>query len=148
MNCSRPEVRLRILSSLLLVSASAVLAGNVFAQTVPAPVRASETEAAKDTVVLSPFLVSTERDVGFVATSSLAGGRLASDLKDTPVAYSVLTREFIDAVRYFQNGSSATGGTALRPRDGNVSSPARVATATLFSYSVPINWTLSARMDF
>jgi len=29
-----------------------------------------------------------------------------------------------------------------------VSSPARVATATLFSYSVPINWTLSARMEF
>lgn len=53
-----------------------------------------------------------------------------------------------DAVRYFQNGSSGTGGTTMRPRDGNVSSPARVATATLFSYPVPRNWTLSARVEF
>ena len=45
-----------------------------------------------------PFTVNSSRDVGFVAASSLAGGRLASDLKDTPAAYSVLTREFIDAL--------------------------------------------------
>ena len=50
------------------------------------------------TVVLSPFTVNTDRDTGFVAASSLAGGRLASDLADTPAAYSVLTREFIDAL--------------------------------------------------
>jgi outer membrane receptor protein involved in Fe transport len=49
-------------------------------------------------VVLSPFSVATERDTGFVAASSLAGGRLATDLNDTPVAYSVLTREFIEAL--------------------------------------------------
>lgn len=50
------------------------------------------------TVRLSPFIVDTAKDNGFVATSSLAGGRLASDLADTPAAYSVLTREFIDAL--------------------------------------------------
>lgn len=48
--------------------------------------------------MLSPFEVNTAKDVGFVANSSLAGGRLAGDLKDTPAAYSVLTREFIDAL--------------------------------------------------
>jgi hypothetical protein len=53
-----------------------------------------------------------------------------------------------DAVRYFQSGSSASGGTTMRPPNGNVSSPARVATPTLFSYPVPRNWTLSARLDF
>lgn len=53
---------------------------------------------AGDAVVLSPFTVSTDRDSGFVAASSLAGGRLATDLKDTPVAYSVITRDFIDAL--------------------------------------------------
>jgi hypothetical protein len=36
----------------------------------------------------------------------------------------------------------------MRPPNGNVSSPARVATPTLFSYPVPRNWTLSARLDF
>ena len=49
--------------------------------------------------MLSPFTVSTERDTGFVAASSLAGGRLATDLRDTPVAYSVITRDFIDALQ-------------------------------------------------
>ena len=52
----------------------------------------------EEAITLSPFTVSTERDNGFVAASSLAGGRLATDLRDTPVAYSVLTREFIDAL--------------------------------------------------
>lgn len=56
------------------------------------------TVAKEDPVTLSPFTVSTERDTGFVAASSLAGGRLATDLADTPVAYSVITRDFIDAL--------------------------------------------------
>jgi len=53
---------------------------------------------AKDVVELSPFAVNAGRDQGFVAASSLAGGRLSSDLKNTPVAYSVLTRDFIEAL--------------------------------------------------
>lgn len=51
-----------------------------------------------EVLALSPFVVRTERDDGFVAATSLAGGRLGGDLKDTPVAYSVLTRDFIDAL--------------------------------------------------
>jgi len=64
------------------------------AQTASAP----PSSATDDPIALSPFTVSTDRDTGFVAASSLAGGRLASDLRDTPVAYSVITREFIDAL--------------------------------------------------
>jgi len=59
----------------------------------------SAVPAADEAVSLSPFTVSTERDNGFVAASSLAGGRLANDLRDTPVAYSVITRDFIDALQ-------------------------------------------------
>jgi outer membrane receptor protein involved in Fe transport len=62
-----------------------------------APVSAPQ-KTSEEAIVLSPFTVSTDKDVGFVATSSLAGGRLASDLADTPAAYSVITREFIDAL--------------------------------------------------
>lgn len=51
-----------------------------------------------EAVVLSPFFVNTGRDTGFVAASSLAGGRLAGDLRDTPVAYSVITKDFIEAL--------------------------------------------------
>lgn len=55
-------------------------------------------EPIEPPIVLSPFQIDVSRDVGFVGASSLAGGRLAGDLKDTPAAYSVLTREFIDAL--------------------------------------------------
>jgi outer membrane receptor protein involved in Fe transport len=56
------------------------------------------TKPAEETIVLTPFSVDATKDVGFVAASALAGGRLATDLKDTPAAYSVLTRDFIDAL--------------------------------------------------
>lgn len=55
-------------------------------------------ENVEEVFELSPFEVNPEKDVGFVATQSLAGGRLAGDLKETPAAYSVLTKEFVDAV--------------------------------------------------
>lgn len=49
-------------------------------------------------VTLSPFTVVTDRDHGFVAANSLAGGRMSLPLRDTPLAYSVLTRDFLDAL--------------------------------------------------
>src|SRR5437868_14855431 len=55
------------------------------------------TRPAEEAVKLDPFSVSADSDVGFVASSSLAGGRIATALKDTPVAYSVITKEFMDA---------------------------------------------------
>ena len=59
----------------------------------------SSSSGSGETATLSPFVVSTDKDNGFVAASSLAGGRLANDLRDTPVAYSVITRDFIDALQ-------------------------------------------------
>jgi outer membrane receptor protein involved in Fe transport len=75
------------------------LAAPAIGQVAPAPaVAPSSGKSSPDTIVLSPFEVSTERDTGFVAASALSGGRLASDLRDTPVSYSVITRDFIDAL--------------------------------------------------
>jgi hypothetical protein len=51
------------------------------------------------TVELSPFQVSSARDQGFMSASAVAGGRLAIDLKDAPAAYSVLNKEFLDALQ-------------------------------------------------
>jgi outer membrane receptor for ferric coprogen and ferric-rhodotorulic acid len=59
---------------------------------------AGSTTADNDVVTLTPFSVATDRDVGFVAASSFAGGRMATDLKDTPIAYSVLTKEFLETL--------------------------------------------------
>lgn len=60
--------------------------------------RPSGNPTSDELITLTPFEVSTARDDGFVASQSLAGGRLAGDLKDTPAAYSVMTRELIDAL--------------------------------------------------
>src|SRR5687768_1147187 len=49
-------------------------------------------------VQLSPFEVNTDRDVGYVASASLAGGRLNTDLRDTAAAISVFTKDFLDDI--------------------------------------------------
>ena len=83
-----------------IVALLALLPGIVAGQTTtPSSTGATgRSDDSEQPVVLSPFAVNAERDVGFVAASALAGGRLATDLKDTPAAYSVLTRDFIDAL--------------------------------------------------
>ena len=54
------------------------------------------TESARDDVVqMNPFAVNTDRDFGYVAVDSLAGGRQNTPLRITPSAVSALTQEFI-----------------------------------------------------
>lgn len=105
-----PRPCARILGLLALASAL-----SCSAQTEPAAATAAEAP-----VLLSPFQVDTSRDTGFVATSSLAGGRLAGDLKDTPAAYSVITREFIDALglKSLNEASQWAVNTTFTPDDG------------------------------
>lgn len=66
------------------------------AQTVPAA--PANIPAGEATVVLSPFVVSSERDVGYTATSSLAGGRTNALLLETPSAISVMTEQFLQDI--------------------------------------------------
>ncbi len=49
-----------------------------------------------ETVVLSPFVVDTSADQGYQATSTLAGSRLKTELKDVAASVTVLTNEFMD----------------------------------------------------
>lgn len=44
---------------------------------------------------LSPFTVESDETVGYLATSSLAGTRLKSDLRDVAASISVVTKEFL-----------------------------------------------------
>ena len=99
MTCSFPHRAL--LCALTLAAASLGHAQAV----APAPERSAA-------VQLSPFEVNTDKDTGFAAASSLAGGRLASDLRDTPVAYSVITRDFIDALNLTDLQSAAEWTTS------------------------------------
>lgn len=65
------------------------------AQTVPTPV-ANPTEKKTDAIVLTPFEVSTDKDVGYAAGNSLSGGRVDTPLAITPGSISVMTKEFMD----------------------------------------------------
>ena len=57
-----------------------------------------QTEEADDEDIfeLSPFNVDETEDVGYLATSSLAGTRINTNLKDVAGAIQVLTQEFLD----------------------------------------------------
>lgn len=83
------------------VSSLAVFAGLLLA-TLPGFAQLAapqgQTAAPDETVKLSPFVVNTDKDTGFSVASALAGGRLVTDLKDTPIAYSVVNRDLIDAL--------------------------------------------------
>jgi len=62
----------------------------VYAQPVPP----AETPR-EEIVVLSPFVVNSSKDVGYVATNTLAGSRLNTPLADTPASISGFTPEFL-----------------------------------------------------
>lgn len=49
-----------------------------------------------EVVELSPFMVNTSSDVGYVAENTLAGSRLNTRLRDTASSVSVFTKEFLD----------------------------------------------------
>lgn len=91
-----------------------LLATTALAQS-PTPTPAEVNKAkADDAVTLTPFTVTSDKDTGFAAASALAGGRLATDLRDTPAAYSVINRDFIDALNLTdlqQAQNWATGST-------------------------------------
>ena len=57
-----------------------------------------EEEDDEEVFTLSPFEVSTEGDLGYLATSSLAGSRLDTDLRDIGAAVQVVTPEFMKDV--------------------------------------------------
>lgn len=88
------------------------------------PVATSGPSDADETVALSPFIVSTENETGYLATSTLAGTRLKTDLANTPVPVSIMTTEFLkdigaidanEAMEYSLNAgnnrSDVTGNT-------------------------------------
>ncbi len=87
------------------LTALAILAGAwpLAAQTVT-PAR-SAPEPEPETVVLSPFEVSSTRDRGYQATDSLAGTRIRTDLKDVASAITVITKEFMQDVGATDNAT-------------------------------------------
>ena len=52
-------------------------------------------------VVLSPFQVTTEKDIGYIANDTMSGGRLQTNLLKTPSDVSVITKEFLSDIGSF-----------------------------------------------
>lgn len=93
------------------------------AQDRPAPSPAGEEEATgeDEAIVLSPFEVVADKDQGYAATSSLAGSRLNTSLRDIPSAISVVTPEFMKDTgsTNLQNLLVFTTGTEVSGIGGN-----------------------------
>lgn len=82
-----------LLRSCIALSVTAVLAS---AQTAPTP--ATTTPPLGEAIELSPFVISSDSEKGYVATSSLAGSRLKTDLKDIAAQIDVMTPEFLNDI--------------------------------------------------
>jgi len=75
-----------------------ILAGGLFAQSAPstpAPSTAPSTLKTDEVIVLSPFVVTGDNDVGYQATSTLAGTRLRTDLRDVGSSISIVNEELL-----------------------------------------------------
>jgi len=58
----------------------------------------SPVPSAEETVILSPFEVSTTAPARYQASESAAGGRIAANIMDTPTTVTVLTSEFLNDI--------------------------------------------------
>jgi outer membrane receptor protein involved in Fe transport len=101
----------------LIIAAAAAWAASV--QPLAAQTAPTSGGGGEEAVKLDPFSVSADSDVGFVAASSLAGGRIATALKDTPVAYTVITKEFIDAFNVTDVVEAAQWSTNTNQNEGD-----------------------------
>lgn len=86
-----PFLRDRLLTPLLAFGLLAT--PRLIAQTAPAA--AASVDADSETVVLSPFTVTTEKDKGYRATNSISGTRLNTAIKDIPMPIEVITEKFV-----------------------------------------------------
>lgn len=115
----QPRLRAAGLSHLATIIAGLVLAPWGLGQTLPPAAEAKKEEP----VELSPFVVSTSKDVGYQATSTLAGTRLNTNLKDVGAAVSVYTQEFLEDINVtkLQDILTFTASTEVGGQNGNYS---------------------------
>ncbi len=75
----------------------------VLALIATSPVLSAQTQSDRErpdpnVVEMTAFVVNTESDVGYTATSTLAGSRLNTELRDVAAPISVFTKEFLDDI--------------------------------------------------
>ena len=73
----------------------------------------SESPDQEEVLELSPFTVEDVQDGGYAATSTLAGSRIRSDIRDLGSSISITTKDFL-------NDTGATDGESLLSLIGSV----------------------------
>jgi len=63
-----------------------------------ADAQTASTPPKDEAVVLSPFTVNADRDTGYQATSTLAGTRLNTPIKDIGASISIYTKDFLNDI--------------------------------------------------
>jgi len=116
---------------LALAAALSLMLNSGTAQ-VAAPVPPTQATEDEDVVLLSPFVVDSSQDQGYRATSTLAGSRINTNLRDVAQSITVVTKEFMtdlsvvgvnDVLAYTANTEGSRDFTASplslgRPTDG------------------------------
>ncbi len=112
-------------SGLIACSLCTLWPASLWAQSAPpateeaAPTENATAAADSDTVVLSPFTVTTNKDKGYRATNSISGSRLDTAIKDLPMPIEVITEEFIKDVgaRDLRESLTYSAGIVLRSQN-------------------------------
>jgi iron complex outermembrane recepter protein len=87
---------IRILITCIVSVAAGSSSGHRLAAQAAPPAQPPVPAAQEQVVELSPFMVNTSRDLGYLAENTLAGSRLNARLRDTAGSVSVFTKEFLD----------------------------------------------------
>jgi outer membrane receptor protein involved in Fe transport len=92
-----------------------------------APSRTSD-----ETVSLSPFVVATDKDNGYIAADTINAGRLSTNLLMTPGTMEVFTRDLLDDLGIFNTDEASAWLTSSHPLEtnginGNSMNPASLA---------------------
>lgn len=99
------------------------------AATKPVPVETAEAKKLDDKLVLSPFVVTTEKDSGYYAENTLMGSRLNSKISDLAASITVVTKQQLedtgaldinDVFRYESNTEGASTYTPVALNRNNL----------------------------
>jgi outer membrane receptor protein involved in Fe transport len=88
------------------------------------PLTAQETAPEEEVFELSPFVVDATDHQGYLATSTLAGTRIRTNLADLGAAISVVTQEFMEDIQATDAGTlmAYVTNTEVGGAHGNFSS--------------------------
>ena len=92
----------------------------------------ANTEDSEETIVLNPFVIEADTETGWVATQSLAGSRLNTDLKDIAAPIEVLTKDFMDEFALNSISDATIYTTNVEGVGDNLESATGIGTGTGF----------------